>query len=317
MDKLVIIAGPTAVGKTNISIKVAEKIHGEIISADSMQIYKYMDIGSAKITPEEKQGIPHYMIDEVKPNKEFSVAEFKNRGETYIKKIYNKNRIPMIVGGTGLYINSIIYNYNFTNTDKDEKYRKYLQCLAEEKGKEYIHSMLKEVDVDSYERLFPNDLKRVVRALEVFKSTGKTMGEFTKAQEKNLYNIPYNLKYYVLNMDREKLYDRINRRVDIMLEKGLIEEVIKLRNMGYNSNMQSMKGIGYKEILYYLEGEINLEEAIYLIKKGSRNYAKRQLTWFRKDPRTVWINKEDFKNEEEIIKFIVEHIKNQVKIEEF
>ncbi|WP_035290385.1 tRNA (adenosine(37)-N6)-dimethylallyltransferase MiaA [Clostridium sp. KNHs214] len=309
MNKLVIIAGPTAVGKTNISIKVAEKIYGEIISADSMQIYKYMDIGSAKITPEEMQGIPHYMIDEVEPNKEFSVAEFKNRGEKCIKEIYNKNKIPMIVGGTGLYINSIIYNYNFTNTDKDEEYREYLHCLAEEKGKKYIHSMLKEVDMDSYERLFPNDLKRVVRALEVFKSTGKTIGEFTKEQEKNLYNIPYNLKYYVLNMNREKLYDRINRRVDIMLEKGLIEEVIKLRNMGYNSNMQSMKGIGYKEILYYLEGNISLDEAIYLIKKGSRNYAKRQLTWFRKDPRAVWINKEDFNDEEEIINFIVEHTK--------
>lgn len=309
MNKLVIIAGPTAVGKTNISIKVAEKIYGEIISADSMQIYKYMDIGSAKITPEEMQGIPHYMIDEVEPNKEFSVAEFKNRGEKCIKEIYNKNKIPMIVGGTGLYINSIIYNYNFTNTDKDEEYREYLHCLAEEKGKKYIHSMLKEVDMDSYERLFPNDLKRVVRALEVFKSTGKTIGEFTKEQEENLYNIPYNLKYYVLNMNREKLYDRINRRVDIMLEKGLIEEVIKLRNMGYNSNMQSMKGIGYKEILYYLEGNISLDEAIYLIKKGSRNYAKRQLTWFRKDPRAVWINKEDFNDEEEIINFIVEHTK--------
>ncbi|WP_102400798.1 tRNA (adenosine(37)-N6)-dimethylallyltransferase MiaA [Haloimpatiens massiliensis] len=309
MNKLVIIAGPTAVGKTNISIKVAEKINGEIISADSMQIYKYMDIGSAKITPEEMQGIPHYMIDEVEPSEEFSVAEFKNRGENYINEIYNKNKTPMIVGGTGLYINSIIYNYNFTNTDKDEEYRQYLHCLAEEKGKEYIHSMLKEVDMESYERLFPNDLKRVVRALEVFKSTGKTIGEFTKEQEKNLYNIPYNLKYYVLNMNREKLYDRINRRVDIMLEKGLIEEVIKLRNMGYNSNMQSMKGIGYKEILYYLEGNISLEEAIYLIKKGSRNYAKRQLTWFRKDPRVVWINKEDFKDEEEIINFIAEHSK--------
>ncbi|WP_138205838.1 tRNA (adenosine(37)-N6)-dimethylallyltransferase MiaA [Haloimpatiens lingqiaonensis] len=311
MNKLVIIAGPTAVGKTNISIKVAKKIHGEIISADSMQIYKYMDIGSAKITHEEMQGVPHYMIDEVEPSEEFSVAEFKNKAEEYIQESYSKDKVPMIVGGTGLYINSVIYNYNFTNTDKDEEYREYLNALAEEKGKEYIHSMLKEIDMDSWERLFPNDLKRVVRALEVFKSTGKTIGEFTKEQEKNLYDIPYDLKYYVLNMNREELYDRINRRVDIMFEKGLMDEVIKLRNMGYNSNMQSMKGIGYKEILYYLEGNISLDEAIYLIKKGSRNYAKRQLTWFRKDPRAIWINKEDFKNEEEIINFIINDIKNR------
>ncbi|MFD3157125.1 tRNA (adenosine(37)-N6)-dimethylallyltransferase MiaA [Haloimpatiens sp. FM7330] len=309
MKDLLIIAGPTAVGKTNISIKLAQELNGEIVSSDSMQIYKHMDIGSAKITEEEMQGIPHHMIDIIEPSKNFSVAEFKELAEENINNILNKGKYPMLVGGTGLYINSVIFNYTFTQTHKDENYRKSLQCLADEKGKEYVHNLLKDIDPESYERLYPNDLKRVIRALEVYKNTGKTISEFTKEQEKTLYDIPYNIHYFVLNMDRAKLYDRINKRVDIMLEQGLIDEVIKLKEMGYTSNMQSMKGIGYKEILHYLDGEISLEEAVYLIKKGSRNYAKRQLTWFRKDPRAIWINKDEFCNEDEIIQYIIENIK--------
>ncbi|WP_373899622.1 tRNA (adenosine(37)-N6)-dimethylallyltransferase MiaA [Haloimpatiens sp. FM7315] len=309
MNNLLIIAGPTAVGKTNISIKLAKKLNGEIVSADSMQIYKYMDIGSAKITEDEMENVKHYMIDEVDPKEEFSVAEFKQRAEKYIIDIQSKNKFPLLVGGTGLYINSLIYNYTFTLTNKDIEYREYINNLAVEKGKEYVHSLLKDIDIESYNRLYPNDLKRVSRALEVFKNTGKTISEFTKEQEKNLYDIPYNVKYFVLNMDREKLYERINLRVDTMMEKGLIDEVIKLKDMGYNSSMQSMKGIGYKEILYYLEKKISLDEAIYLIKKGSRNYAKRQLTWFRKDPRAIWINKDEFTNDMEIVDSIINTIK--------
>lgn len=307
MEDLLILSGPTGVGKTDISIKVAKKIGGEIISADSMQIYKYMDIGSAKITKDEMEGIPHYIIDIAEPSDEFSVAQYKQLAEHKITEIASDGKYPMLVGGTGLYINSLIFNYEFTGTYKDSEYRKYLEALADKNGKEFVHEMLKEIDVNSYNRLYPNDLKRVIRALEVYKLTGKTISELNENQD--IYNVPYNVHYFVLNMDRERLYNRINRRVDIMLEKGLIDEVIKLKNMRYNSNMQSMKGIGYKEILYYLDGEISLQKAIEMIKQGSRNYAKRQLTWFRKDKRVKWIDKDKFNNEDEIVDFIVNNLK--------
>jgi len=307
MKKLLIIAGPTAVGKTEISINVAKKLNGEILSADSMQIYKHMDIGSAKISKEEMEGIPHYLIDIIDPHESFTVSDYKSHAESSIDAIISKGKLPVVVGGTGLYINSLIYNYTFTEAAKDEEYRKHLDQLAAEKGKEYVHEMLKEVDIDSYNRLYPNDLKRVVRALEVFKITGKTISEFTANE--NIYDIPYDIKYYVLTMGRANLYERINKRVDIMLKRGLIDEVIKLKKMGYNANMQSMKGIGYKEILYYLEGKIPLDEAVEMIKQGSRNYAKRQLTWFRKDERVIWIDKDKFSSDEEIIDFIVRDAK--------
>lgn len=302
MKDLFILAGPTAVGKTDISIKLAKRLNGEIISADSMQIYKHMDIGSAKITKEEMQGVPHYLIDIVEPEESFNVSEFKKMAKKAIDNIDERQRLPMLVGGTGLYINSLIYNYDFTEASVDEEYREYLQSMAEINGKEYVHNLLKDVDLESYNRLFPNDLKRVIRALEVFKLTGKTISQFNV--ENDIYDIPYNVYYFVLTMDRDKLYDRINRRVDIMIENGLIDEVKKLKVMGYTPDMQSMKGIGYKEILHYLDGNISLDEAIYLIKKGSRNYAKRQLTWFRKDDRVIWIDKEGFNDENEIVEHI-------------
>ncbi|ACQ52808.1 tRNA (adenosine(37)-N6)-dimethylallyltransferase MiaA [Clostridium botulinum] len=311
MIDLLIIAGPTAVGKTDISIKLAEKLNGEIISADSMQIYKYMDIGSAKITKDEMKGIPHHLIDVVEPHEEFNVSSFKTLAEKSIKDIWSRGKLPIIAGGTGLYINSLIYNYDFTDADRDEKYREYLTKLSEDKGKEYVHSLLKDIDEKSYEKLYPNDLKRVVRALEVYKITGKSISEYTKENEKKLYDIPYNVNYFVLNMNREVLYERINKRVDIMMGKGLIEEVKKLESMGYTPDMQSMKGIGYKEVLFYLNGDISLDEAIYLIKKGSRNYAKRQLTWFRKDKRSIWIDKDKYTFEEEIVDKIIKMVKDK------
>lgn len=305
---LFILAGPTAVGKTDISIKLAEKLNGEIISADSMQIYKHMDIGSAKITEEEKHGIKHYMIDFVDPLDEFSVAEFKEKSKNTIESIASKGKLPMIVGGTGFYIDSLIFNYDFANTYKDEEYREYLKNLADKKGKEYVHELLKDIDEESYKRLYPNDLKRVIRALEVFKLTNKTISEFNEEQDK--FDIPYNVYYFVLNMDRSKLYERINKRVDIMIERGLVEEVKMLRSMGCTADMQSMKGIGYKEILYYLDRKMTLEDAIELIKKGSRNYAKRQLTWFRKDKRVIWIDKDQYENDSEICNAIIEKFNN-------
>lgn len=311
MMDLFILAGPTAVGKTDISIKLAQKLNGEIISADSMQIYKKMDIGSAKISKEEMDGVPHHLIDIVDPKEEFSVAMFKKYSEEHVKEISEKGKLPMIVGGTGFYINSLIYNYSFAETNRDEKYRSELENLAQEKGKEYVHGLLKDFDMDSYTKLYPNDLKRVIRALEVFKVTGKSISQFAK--EEDVFNIPYKVHYYVLNMNREILYERINKRVDIMIEKGLIDEVIRLRKEGYTSDMQSMKGIGYKEILSHLDGEISLERAIDMIKQFSRNYAKRQLTWFRKDPRVNWINKDEFTNEDEIVSYIINDFKERTQ----
>lgn len=306
MKDLLIIAGPTAVGKTSISIELAKRLNGEIISADSMQIYKYMDIGSAKVITEEMQGIPHHMIDIVSPHENFSVAEYKKMASQIIDDILSRHKLPILVGGTGLYINSLIFNYSFTEANKDELYRSHLESLAIEKGKEYVHSLLRDVDMDSYCRLYPNDLKRVIRALEVYKLTGKTISEFNK--DEDLYNIPYNIFYFILTMNRATLYERINKRVDEMLKKGLVEEVINLRKSGYNSIMQSMKGIGYKEILLYLEGQITYEEAVNMIKQGSRNYAKRQITWFKKDERAVWINKDDFNGDEDIVNHIIHKV---------
>lgn len=306
-NNLIVIAGPTAVGKTAISVKLAKKIQGEIISADSMQIYRYMDIGSAKVSEGEKEGIPHYMIDIVDPWENFSAAEFKTLSDKYINQIIAKNKIPILAGGTGLYINSIICSYSFTEANKDENYRNYLENLAINKGKEYLYNMLKEVDPVTATELHPNNLKRVIRALEVYKITGKPFSQY-KVDDAEKFDIPYNLYYYVLNMERSVLYERINKRVDIMLEEGLIDEVKKLADMGCTADMQSMKGIGYKEILYYLQGKLTLSDAIEMIKKGSRNYAKRQLTWFRKDPRARWINKEDFASEEDIVSHILNDI---------
>lgn len=312
MNSLFILSGPTGVGKTAISIKLAKALNGEIISADSMQIYKHMDIGSAKISKDETQGVPHYLIDIVEPDESFSAAEFKENALKAIDIIKNKGKLPMIVGGTGLYIESLICNYSFTEAKKDEEYRKYLESLASTKGNVYVHQLLKDIDTESYENIHPNNLKRVIRALEVYKITGKTMSEFNKRDD--VYNIPYNLNYFILNINREKLYDRINQRVDMMFDLGLLDEVVKLKESGYNSKMQSMQGIGYKEILYYLDGKITLEEARNMIKQGSRNYAKRQLTWFRKDKRAIWIDKDSFNNDDEISAYILNKADKNNKI---
>lgn len=305
-DKILIIAGPTAVGKTSLSIKLAKELDGEIVSTDSMQIYKHMDIGSAKITKEEMDGVPHHMIDVVDPSTSFSVAEYKEMASKCINDIISRNKLPILVGGTGLYINALTCNMNFTEAESDEEYRRELERLADENGNEFIHNMLKEIDPISYRDIHFNNRKRVIRALEVYKLTSKPFSSFNSGDD--FYNGPYDVKYYVLNMDRAKLYDRINLRVDIMIENGLIDECIKLKDMGYTSFMQSMQGIGYKEIFYYLEDKISYSEAIDMIKQGSRNYAKRQLTWFRRDPRAVILNKEEM-TEEEIFERIVRDLR--------
>lgn len=309
MKDLFILAGPTGIGKTNISIKIAKELNGEIISADSMQIYEDMDIGSAKVTKEEMEGIRHHLIDFLSPNESFSVAQFSELAKEKIDIIDSENKLPMLVGGTGLYINSLIYNYSFAASNKDEEYRKYLEAIAEEKGVNYVHEMLKDVDMDSYNRLYPNDLKRVIRALEVYKVTGVPISVAMK--DDDIYDIPYKVYYYVLNMDRSKLYERINKRVDLMMEAGLLDEVKNLSKSGLTREMQSMKGIGYKELLEYLDGEVSLDKAVENIKQFSRNYAKRQLTWFRKDPRVIWIDKDNFNNDEEVAEFIISDVKKK------
>ncbi|SEF47017.1 tRNA dimethylallyltransferase [Caloramator fervidus] len=308
---IVIIAGPTASGKTAIGIEVAKRINGEVVSADSMQIYKYMDIGSAKPTKEEMQGIPHHMIDIIDPKQEFSVALYREMAVKCIDDIIDRGKVPIVVGGTGLYINSLTYPLDFTETAKDEEYRKYLQKLAEEKGNKYVHEMLKEVDPESYERLHVNDLKRIIRALEVYKNTGKPISEFQKESKKK--EIDYNIAYIGLIMDREKLYERINKRVDKMFEQGLIEEVKRLKEMGYTRDMISMQGIGYKEVFDYLDGYLTLDEVKDIIKQNTRRYAKRQLTWFRREDRIRWFNLDEYNNIDEVVDDIIKYIEGKFK----
>lgn len=285
---ILIIAGPTASGKTALGIELAKLLNGEIISADSMQIYRYMDIGTAKPTREEMQGIKHHLIDIINPDEEFSVALFKKYADEKIRELTNKNRLPIVVGGTGLYINSLTYHLNFSDSAEDKEYREYLSNLAASHGNEYIYDMLKKIDPDAANKIHPNNLKRVIRALEVFKNTGNKISDYQK--ETQMVESDYNFYYIALDMPRDVLYDRINKRVDIMVSKGLIEEVIKLKEMGYHRNLQSMQAIGYKEIFDYLEGDLSLQDSIDLIKRNSRRYAKRQLTWFRKDSRINWFN---------------------------
>ncbi|MCX7884487.1 MAG: tRNA (adenosine(37)-N6)-dimethylallyltransferase MiaA [Caloramator sp.] len=309
---VIIIAGPTASGKTSLSIELSKRIDGEIVSADSMQIYKYMDIGSAKPTIDEMQGIPHHMIDIIKPEEEFSVALYRQKAGECIDDIISRGKKPIVVGGTGLYINSITYPLDFTNTAQDKEYRSYLQKLAENFGGEYIHNMLKEVDIESAARLHPNDIKRIIRALEVYKNTGKTMTEYKL--ESKLKDIEYNFAYMGLYMDRQKLYDRINKRVDEMFEKGLVDEVKKLKEMGYNKNMTSMQGIGYKEVFDYLDGLYTLDEVKDIIKQNTRRYAKRQLTWFRREERIHWIDIDKFNNTDEILENMIYYIESKFNL---
>lgn len=297
-EKLFMLMGPTAVGKTALSIELAKRLDGEIISADSMQIYKYMDIGTAKVTEEEMEGIPHYLIDVIEPDEEFTVSNYKELANSYIIDINQRDKLPMLVGGTGLYINSLVYNLNFAGVEPNGEIRDKYERIKEEKGNEYLHSLLDDIDKDSANRIEVNDTKRVIRALEIYEVTGKTMAEYNKNFRSP--NEDYDLVMVCLNMDRKKLYERINLRVDLMIDQGLVHEVKSILDMGYDKNLVALQGIGYKEIISFLDNEITLDEAIEKIKKGSRNYAKRQLTWFRRDNRIKWINLDEYKNINEV-----------------
>ena len=303
---LIILTGPTAVGKTALSIELAKDLNAEIISADSMQIYEYMDVGSAKVTKDEMEGVVHHMIDEVKPDFPFSVSEFQSRANKYIKEIDEKGKTVLVTGGTGLYLNSLIYNMDFAKSNSNSKLREELEKELEENGIDYMHEKLKSLDEDAASRIHKNNTKRVIRALEVCLD-GKKMQDFSTDLR---YNENYEPIIIVLNRDREILYDRINKRVDIMMENNLVDEVKNLLNMGYSKDLISMQGIGYKEIIKYLEGEYSLDEAVEIIKRDSRRYAKRQITWFKRYKESKWFDLGNYDNIETLKKDILNYVEN-------
>lgn len=301
---LVVLTGPTAVGKTKLSISLAKALNGEIISADSMQVYKYMDIGSAKITEKEMDGVPHHLIDVLSPFEEFHIVRFQELAKKAMEDIYNRGKTPVFVGGTGFYIQAITKDIDFTEGEEDKQYREELSRLAAEKGNEFLHEMLREVDKKSAEEIHANNVKRVIRALEFYKENGFPISQHNEEQKQN--ETPYNLAYFVLNAPRDLLYERIDRRVDEMMENGLVKEVQKLKDMGCRREMTSMQGLGYKEILSFLEGEVPLEEAVRILKRDTRHFAKRQLTWFRRESDVIWVDKDKFSfDEEKILEYML------------
>lgn len=307
---LIVLTGPTAVGKTSLSIALARAVEGEIISADSMQVYKHMDIGSAKIKKEEMEGIPHYLIDVLEPDEEFHVVRFQEMAKEAMKEIYSKGKIPILTGGTGFYIQAVVKDIDFSQDTEKASVRERLENLAQEKGGEYLHELLAQRDPESAEKIHPNNIKRVIRALEYYELTGEKISLHNEREGEKVS--PYNTAYFVLNDHRERLYERIDRRVDQMLDEGLVEEVRRLAQMGYTRDMVSMQGLGYKEILAYLEGEYSLEEAVYVLKRDTRHFAKRQLTWFRREKDVIWVNKPDFDyDDKKILEYILENCKKR------
>lgn len=302
---LIVLTGPTAVGKTSLSISLAKAVNGEIISADSMQVYKKMDIGSAKIRSEEMQGIPHYLVDVLEPEEEFHIVKFQQMAKKAMEDIYSRGKIPILVGGTGFYIQAVTKDIDFTEAQQENDYRKELEALAEEKGGEHLHEMLRKVDPVSADAIHAHNVKRVIRALEFYNQNGSPISAHNEEQKQ--HESPYNLAYFVLNMPRELLYERIDLRVDQMMKEGLLEEVSRLKKEGCHRGMVSMQGLGYKEILAYLDGEYPLEEAVRVLKRDTRHFAKRQLTWFRREQELTWVNKDQFSyQEDQILDYMLE-----------
>ena len=302
---LIVLTGPTAVGKTSLSISLAKAVNGEIISADSMQVYKKMDIGSAKIRSEEMQGIPHYLVDVLEPEEEFHIVKFQQMAKKAMEDIYSRGKIPILVGGTGFYIQAVTKDIDFTEAQQENDYRKELEALAEEKGGEHLHEMLRKVDPVSADAIHAHNVKRVIRALEFYHQNGSPISAHNEEQKQ--HESPYNLAYFVLNMPRELLYERIDLRVDQMMKEGLLEEVSRLKEEGCHRGMVSMQGLGYKEILAYLDGEYPLEEAVRVLKRDTRHFAKRQLTWFRREQEVTWVNKDQFSyQEDQILDYMLE-----------
>lgn len=296
---LIILTGPTAVGKTKASIGLAKAIDGEIISADSMQVYKKMDIGSAKIRDDEMEGVNHYLIDVLDPAEEFNVVLFQKMAKQAMEEIYANGHIPIVVGGTGFYIQALLYNIDFTQENEDNHIRTELETIAKEQGADYLHQMLREIDARSAETIHANNVKRVVRAIEYYRQAGKPISEHNEKERQK--ESPYTFVYFVLMDERQKLYDRIEKRIDAMVEEGLLDEVKALYEEGYTRDMVSMQGLGYKEILDYLDGKMTLEEAIYVLKRDTRHFAKRQITWFKREKDVCWIDKSAFQYDEDRI----------------
>ena len=305
---LVILTGPTAVGKTALSIELAKRIQGEMVSADSIQVYKGMDIGSAKITKEEMCGIPHYLIDVLDPKEDFNVVRFKQMAMQALDEIYQKNKIPIVVGGTGFYIQALLYDIDFENTEISD-YRKELELYEKEHGAYALHERLKEIDPVSYEKIHANNVNRVIRALEFYHDTGYHISRHNETQKQK--ESPYRFVYFVLNDDRQKLYHRIDSRIDQMLDQGLLKEVKSLLDDGCTGDMVSMQGLGYKEFIPYFEGKCSLEDAVTILKRDTRHFAKRQLTWFRREKSVCWLNREDYKTETDLLNAMLSEIKQK------
>lgn len=299
MDKLIILTGPTAVGKSKLSIELAKKINGEIISADSMQVYRKMNIGTDKITTKAMDGVPHHMIDILDPEDEFNVYIFKDMVNKIIPEIYSRGHVPIIVGGTGFYIQAVLYDIDFTQTSDNEGIRQTLEKRAVEEGPEALHKELEQVDPESAKAIHANNVKRVIRALEYYQLTGNRISEHNEDQREKTSK--YDFRYFVLTDDRSLLYSRIEKRIDEMVENGLVEEVRQLYESGIPADATSMQGIGYRELLGYFRGEYDLERAIYLIKLNTRHFAKRQLTWFRRERDVIWIDKQAFNRDDSLV----------------
>lgn len=294
---LIVLTGPTAAGKSQLSIRLAKEINGEIISADSMQVYRYMDVGSAKITPEEMEGVPHFLVDEISPFDEFNVVVFQKKAKQYVKEIQERGHVPILVGGTGFYVQALLYDVDFTENRENEEIRRELTEYEREHGPEALHQMLREVDEASAREIHPNNVKRVLRAIEFYRLTGEPISRHNERERDK--ESPYQFVYFVLEEKRDVLYEKIDARVDQMLAQGLVEEVERLRKMGCTRSMVSMQGLGYKEMLEYLEGEISLDEAIYKIKRDTRHFAKRQMTWFRRERDVTYVRKWEFDGDNE------------------
>ena len=289
---LIVLTGPTAAGKTELSIALAKKLNGAIISADSMQVYKYMNIGSAKIRPEEMQGVRHYLVDVLDPREEFHVARFQQMAKEALEEIYRNGQLPIVVGGTGFYIQALLKDIDFDESSGELPCRKELEETARREGGAVLYERLKQVDPESAEAIHPNNVKRVIRALEFYQETGQPISLHNKEQKEK--QPPYTYAYFVLNDDRVRLYERIDRRVDRMVEQGLVEEVRWLKEHGYDRSLVSMQGLGYKELFPYLDGTCSLEEAVEIIKRDTRHFAKRQITWFKREPDVIWLNQQEF-----------------------
>ena len=310
MRPLIVLTGPTAVGKTALSIELAKMVGGEILSADSMQVYRGMDIGSAKIRPREMQGVPHHLVDVLDPVQEFNVVVFQKLCRQAMEGIYGRGHIPILTGGTGFYIQALLRDIDFTENEENTEYRRQLEQLAAVKGSQVLHEMLTAVDPAAAQAIHAHNIKRMIRALEFHYLTGEKISEHNEREAER--QSPYRYCYFVLNDDREKLYQRIEIRVDHMLEEGLVEEVRRLMDQGCRRDMVSMQGLGYKEILDYLEGDCTLEEAVYRIKRDTRHFAKRQLTWFRRERQVTWIQKQEFDyDNDKILTFMTQELKKK------